>query len=67
MQQGEVYVVGGCLRDEILGRSHKDWDLIVRTIPFRDLVKLLREFGDTNLVGKSFGIIKFRPRDEPSL
>lgn len=34
-------------------------------MPYEDLVQHLRRFGHTNLVGKSFGIIKFRAHDNP--
>jgi tRNA nucleotidyltransferase (CCA-adding enzyme) len=61
---GEVYVVGGSLRDELLNRPIKDLDLLICKIPFDKLNKLLREHGHTNLVGKAFGIIKFFPHED---
>ncbi len=64
---GAIFVVGGSLRDEFLKRPIKDWDIIVRLIPFADLVKILKGSGYTNLVGRSFGVIKFHPREEPNL
>lgn len=64
---GEVYLVGGSVRDRLLGRSTKDLDLIVRGIPLERLIKVLRPHGKTNLVGKSFGIIKFKPNEDESL
>lgn len=64
---GEVYLVGGCVRDEILGKDIKDIDLIVRQIELEELIKILKKHGRTNLVGKSFGIIKFRPKECPQV
>jgi len=61
---GEVYLVGGCVRDEILGRPIKDLDLIVRLIPMDQLISILNNCGHANLVGKSFGIIKFYPSED---
>ena len=62
---GEVYLVGGCVRDSFLHRPLKDFDIVVRKIPIDPLVALLKKSGQTNLVGKSFGVIKFRPQENP--
>lgn len=62
---GEVYLVGGCLRDILLNRSIKDLDIVVRRIPMKELIALLRTCGKTNLVGKTFGVIKFIPGENP--
>lgn len=62
---GEVYLVGGCVRDQFLNRPLKDYDVVVRKIPIDSLVPLLRKSGQTNLVGKSFGVIKFRSHENP--
>ena len=56
---GEVYVVGGFVRDLILDKDPKDIDIIVRLIPANDLHNLLLNFGSVSLVGKSFGVFKF--------
>lgn len=58
---GHIYLVGGSVRDELLGLVRKDFDLIITKIPFGTLSRLLKKHGRLNLVGKSFGIIKFRP------
>lgn len=52
-------VVGGAVRDAMLGKNPKDIDIEVYGMNYEDLQKVLDEFGTTNLVGKSFGIIKF--------
>ena len=61
--RGQLYEVGGTVRDEILGmRSEsKDADFLVTGIPYQELVSLLRKHGRVDIVGKSFGVIKFSP------
>ncbi|OGP09254.1 MAG: hypothetical protein A2048_10065 [Deltaproteobacteria bacterium GWA2_45_12] len=61
---GEVYLVGGNVRDELLGIPHKDNDLLITGLPMESLMSLLKKEGWVNTVGKSFGIIKFRPRQK---
>lgn len=56
-----VYAVGGCVRDSLLGIESKDVDLIVEGIDYERLQKLLSVYGKVDLVGKSFGVIKFKP------
>lgn len=62
-QGAEVFLVGGSVRDELLGKSVKDLDLVVRGVAMEDLISALKKHGQTNLVGKSFGVIKFRPKE----
>ena len=60
-QEGaSAIVVGGAVRDHFLGLPVKDYDIEVYGL--RDLSALeeiLSEFGSVNLVGKSFGVLKF--------
>lgn len=56
---GEVFAVGGVTRDLILNKSNKDIDLVVRNIPIDRLINALKKYGEVNVVGKSFGVIKF--------
>lgn len=60
---GEVFAVGGMVRDELLGLATKDQDLLVRKIPQDTLVQVLEEYGRVNKVGKSFGVLKFKAFD----
>lgn len=60
---GEVYLVGGNVRDLFLGVEHKDFDLLVRLLSYETLTQVLKTYGWVGQVGKSFGILKFRPRD----
>jgi tRNA nucleotidyltransferase (CCA-adding enzyme) len=54
-----AYLVGGCVRDSLLGIAHKDFDLEVYGVGYEALEKGLRAHGRVDLVGKSFGVIKF--------
>ena len=57
---GKIFEVGGAVRDKFLfGTSSKDRDYIVTGIPYNDLSKLLKKHGRVDLVGRSFGVIKF--------
>ena len=58
---GKIYQVGGAVRDEMLGKVSKDLDLLVVGVELNKLAKILKPFGKVNLVGKAFGIIKFKP------
>ena len=58
---GKIYQIGGVVRDEMLGKVSKDLDLLVVGVELDKLGKALEPFGNVNLVGKSFGIIKFKP------
>ena len=57
---GEVYAVGGCVRDYMLELDPKDVDLVVRLVPYQELNDILSDFGKVDLVGESFGVIKFK-------
>ena len=64
---GRVYEVGGAVRDRLIAEYEgvalepKDRDFVVTGVPINDLIKILRQIGDLDLVGQSFGVIKFRP------
>ena len=60
---GRVYMVGGTLRDVLLGKICKDFDLLVTGLPQTDLMRLLRRRGRVQRVGQAFGVLKFRPRE----
>ncbi len=55
-------MVGGAVRDAILGRPTKDYDFVVRGVSKAELQKFLASQGKVNLVGKRFGVFKFRPK-----
>ncbi len=57
-----IYLVGGAVRDLVLGRETKDYDFVVGGIDASALEKFLSKHGTVNLVGKSFGVFKFVPK-----
>jgi len=57
---GQPRVVGGCVRDWLLGQEPKDFDLEVPGVDFETLHRVLAPFGATDVVGRSFGVIKLR-------
>ncbi len=59
--QAEVYLVGGAVRDAMLGRETKDLDFVVRGVPGDELERFLSGLGRVNFVGKTFGVYKFVP------
>lgn len=63
----EIYEVGGSVRDRLLGLKNKDTDLLVRNLPVATLKNLLAPYGKMALVGKSFGILKFTPHNNPEV
>ena len=58
---GRACLVGGCVRDQLLGRPVKDWDVEVYGLPRDQLEKTLRRLGRVDAVGRSFGVFKSRP------
>jgi tRNA nucleotidyltransferase/poly(A) polymerase len=57
-----VYAVGGFVRDLIRGRPSAEIDLLVAGRRLDEIVARLEKRGRVDLVGKSFGIIKFTRR-----
>jgi tRNA nucleotidyltransferase (CCA-adding enzyme) len=53
-------LAGGCVRDALLGLTPKDFDVEVQGITFDRLHRVLAPFGATDVVGRSFGVIKLR-------
>ncbi len=52
------YLVGGCVRDALLGRPVKDYDIEVFGIGYEALVAGLTRWGRVDVVGHSFGVAK---------
>lgn len=57
---GRPRLVGGGVRDWLLGLEPKDFDVEVGGMDFESLRRVLAPFGATNIVGRSFGVIKLR-------
>ena len=52
-----AYIVGGCVRDLLLGLPLKDLDIEVHGIALSDLHEVLNQFGHVEEVGKKFGVL----------
>ncbi|HXF04653.1 MAG TPA: HD domain-containing protein [Blastocatellia bacterium] len=59
---GRALLVGGCVRDFLLGQPWKDLDLEVYGIRVEELRRLLESFGEVNTVGESFTVYKLALR-----
>lgn len=55
---GRAMLVGGCVRDEIMGDSPKDWDVEVYGIEPSRLRTILDTIGDVNVAGEAFAVYK---------
>lgn len=55
---GRALLVGGCVRDRLLGRAVKDWDVEVYGVEPRALRELLDRMGRVNVVGEAFTVYK---------
>ena len=55
---GRALLVGGCVRDELMGKQPKDWDLEVYGIQPQRLREVLDRFGTVNVVGEAFTVYK---------
>ncbi len=55
---GRALIVGGWVRDRIMGRPSKDIDLEVFGVPAPALRDMLAPFGNVNTVGESFTVYK---------
>ena len=60
---GRALLVGGCVRDGLLGGEPKDFDMECFGISSADLQKALSERFELDLVGVSFGVIKLHGHD----
>jgi tRNA nucleotidyltransferase (CCA-adding enzyme) len=54
----QSYLVGGCVRDWLLGKPCKDFDVEVFGVSYDQLVAALSRWGKTDLVGRSFGVAR---------
>jgi tRNA nucleotidyltransferase (CCA-adding enzyme) len=59
---GRPRLVGGGVRDWLLGITPKDFDIEAGGVDFESLHRVLAPFGSTDVVGRSFGVLKVRSR-----
>ncbi len=57
---GRAYLVGGAVRDQVLGRRPKDFDVEVHGLPAAIVERLAQNLGSVKSVGQSFGVMKIR-------
>src|SRR5258706_4077305 len=57
-EAGRALLVGGCVRDELMGQQPKDWDVEIYGIKPERLRELLDAFGPVNVVGEAFTVYK---------
>jgi len=55
---GRAMLVGGCVRDELMGFEPTDWDLEVYGVESNELRALLDRFGDVQAVGEAFAVYR---------
>jgi tRNA nucleotidyltransferase (CCA-adding enzyme) len=55
---GRAMLVGGCVRDELMGVEPKDWDVEVYGIEPQKLREILESFGKVDAVGEAFTVYK---------
>lgn len=55
---GRAMLVGGCVRDELMGIEPKDWDVEVYGIAPERLRNILDQVGEVNVVGEAFAVYK---------
>src|SRR5678815_1527854 len=64
---GRALLVGGCVRDLVVGIEPKDWDLEVYGVEPAAVRALLDGFGPVNVVGEAFTVYKLGPDLDVSL
>ncbi len=64
---GRALLIGGCVRDMLMGLEPKDWDLEVYGVEPARLRALLDQFGPVNVVGEAFTVYKLGPDLDVSL
>jgi tRNA nucleotidyltransferase (CCA-adding enzyme) len=55
----DAYAVGGYVRDLIRNTPSEEVDILITHHPVEKIIEKIKPYGKVNLVGKSFGIIKF--------
>ena len=55
---GEIFQVGGCVRDEILNKKSKDIDFLVRKLTLKQIGETISHLGKVTECGVSFGVLK---------
>jgi len=56
---GDIYAVGGFVRDSLRRIASDEVDLLIQGHPLEEIIEKLKPHGKVDLVGRSFGVIKF--------
>jgi len=67
VEGGRALLVGGCVRDLLMGQEPKDWDVEVYGIEPNKLRALLDQIGPVNVVGEAFTVYKLEADLDVSL
>jgi tRNA nucleotidyltransferase/poly(A) polymerase len=59
--KARTFLVGGAVRDALLKRETKDFDFVVAGVTVKDLEAFLAARGQVDMVGRTFGVLKFWP------
>ncbi len=63
-EQGAIaYLVGGCVRDLVMGIDIKDIDIEVHGQSLEKVQAVLERFGEVSLIGKQFGVFRIHGLD----
>ena len=60
----DIFLVGGCIRDFLLGKKPKDWDLVTNALP-EESKSILKGFRVSDEQGKNFGVLRVYTNQEP--
>lgn len=61
--KGNIYLVGGCIRDGLLGIKSSDFDFVVENTGDEELINFLETEGKVvSVYGRTFGVVKFKPQ-----
>ncbi|MDR2812522.1 MAG: polynucleotide adenylyltransferase [Puniceicoccales bacterium] len=60
---GHCYLVGGCVRDHLLGLGSQNFDLEIFGLSSEKIIEILKPIHAIDWVGKSYGILKIRGLD----
>lgn len=61
LPDANLYMVGGAVRDIILNKPNKDYDLVAQGVEPDALSATLKTLGTVDVVGVNFGVYKFHP------
>lgn len=60
---GRALLVGGWVRDQLLGRGSKDYDFEVYGLSIARLEEVLGSFGEVIAIGRAFGVLRIKGFD----